>query len=53
MTSLAIATKTHLKKLAGELRKEMANLKVDILRRLFVTQIALAGVILAAVAFMN
>jgi hypothetical protein len=49
----SVATKADLKELAGELRTEMANLKVDILRWLFVTQIALAGVILAAVKFIK
>jgi DNA-binding transcriptional MerR regulator len=49
----SVATKADLKELAGELRTEMANLKVDILRWLFVTQIALAGVILAIVKFVK
>jgi hypothetical protein len=48
-----VATKADLEELAGELRTEMANLEVDILRWLFVTQIALAGVILAAVKFIR
>ena len=49
----SVATKADLKELAGELRTEMANLKVDILRWLIVTQIALGGVILAAVKFVK
>lgn len=49
----SVATNADLKDLAGGLRTGMANLKVDILRRLFVTQIALAGVVLAAVKFVK
>jgi hypothetical protein len=49
----SVATRADLEELAGELRTEMANLKVDILRWLVVTQIALGGVILAAVKFVK
>jgi hypothetical protein len=49
----SVATQADLKELAGELRTQMANLKVEFRRWLFVTQIALAGVILAAVKFVK
>lgn len=52
-----VATKTDLAALRTEFKADLkeaaADLKVDILRWLFVTQIALAGVILAAVKFMR
>jgi hypothetical protein len=37
----------------SDLKEAIAELKVDLARRLFVTQIALAGVILAAFKFMR
>lgn len=53
----SVATKTDIAALRTEfkadIKEAIADLKVDILRWLFVTQIALAGVILAAVKFVR
>lgn len=53
----SVATKTDLERLGTRLEAKMetlaADLKFEIFRRLFVTQIALLGLLLAAMKFMR
>ncbi len=48
-----LATKADIREAEAKIETSAANLKVDILRWLMVTQIALAGVIIAAVKFVR
>lgn len=48
-----VATKADVERLEAKMETLAANLKVEILRWLFVTQIALVGVLLAAMKFMK
>lgn len=48
-----VATKADVERLEAKMETLAANLKVEILRWLFVTQIALVGVLLVAMKFMK
>lgn len=49
----SVATKADIERLETKIETSAANLKVDILRGLFVTQLALAGILLAAMKFVK
>ena len=49
----SVATKADVERLESKIETTSAHLKVDILRWLIVTQVALAGVVLAAVKFVK
>ena len=49
----SVATKADVERLEAKIETTAANLKVEILRWLFVSQIALAGVVFAAIKFVK
>lgn len=53
LENVKIGLETQLQAVKTELKVEIANLKVDILRWLTVTQVGLAGVLLAAIKFVK